>query len=70
MLRLYFVLHKFALSDPAVEEVLYDLAALRYFVGIDLCWVPAPHETTILNFRHLPFAHDLCGQMLDTSTCI
>jgi transposase, IS5 family len=66
MLRLYFVQHWFALSDPAAEDALYDSAALRRFVGIDLGRAPAPDETTILNFRHLLEQHDLCGQMLDT----
>jgi transposase, IS5 family len=65
MLRLYFVQHWFALSDPAAEDALYDSAALRRFVGIDLGRAPAPDETTILNFRHLLEAHDLCGPMLD-----
>jgi transposase, IS5 family len=66
MLRLYFVQHWFALSDPAAEDALYDSAALRRFVGIDLGLAAAPDETTILNFRHLLEQHDLCGQMLDT----
>jgi IS5 family transposase len=60
------VQHWFALSDPAAEDALYDSAALRRFVGIDLGRAPAPDETTILNFRHLLEAHDLCGPMLDT----
>jgi transposase, IS5 family len=66
MLRVYFVQHWFALSDPAAEDALYDSVALRRFVGIDLSRAPAPDETTILNFRHLLERHDLCGQMLDT----
>jgi IS5 family transposase len=66
MLRLYFVQHWFALSDPGAEDALYDSAALRRFVGIDLGRAAAPDETTILNFRHLLEQHDLCGQMLDT----
>ncbi len=66
MLRLYFVQHWFALSDPAAEDALYDSAALRRFVGIDLGRAPAPDETMILNFRHPLEQHDLCGQMLDT----
>ena len=36
MLRLYFLPQWFNLSDPAVEEALYDSAAMRGFVGIDL----------------------------------
>src|SRR5262252_8415048 len=35
MLRLYFLQHWFNLSDPAVEEALYDSQAMRHFVGID-----------------------------------
>ena len=35
MLRLYFVQPWFNLSDPGVEEALYDSAVLRQFVGID-----------------------------------
>jgi transposase, IS5 family len=61
MLRLYFVQHWFGLSDPSAEDALYNSAALHRFVGIDLGRAPAPDETTILNFRHLLEAHDLCG---------
>src|SRR5204863_9108192 len=35
MLRLYFLQHWFNLSDPAVEEALYDSSAMRHFVDID-----------------------------------
>ena len=66
LMRLYFVQHWFALSDSAAEDALYDSAALRHFVGIDLGLTPAPDETTILNFRHLLEQHDLCGKILDT----
>ena len=66
MLRVYFLQQWFALSDPAAEDALYESAPMRRFVGIDLGRAPAPDETTILHFRHLLEAHDLCGQMLDT----
>ena len=36
MLRIYFLQQWFNLSDPAVEEALYDSAVMRQFVGIDL----------------------------------
>src|SRR3989442_15551319 len=36
MLRIYFLQQWFNLSDPAVEEALYDSAVMRGFVGIDL----------------------------------
>jgi IS5 family transposase len=53
MLRIYFLQLWFNLSDPAVEEELYDSAAMRKFVGIDLGVESAPDETTICKFRHL-----------------
>jgi len=65
MLRIYFVQQWFNLSDPAVEEALYDSAALREFVGIDLGREPAPDETTVCKFRHLLEEHHLGGEMLE-----
>jgi IS5 family transposase len=66
MLRVYFLQHWFNLSDPGVEDALYESPVLRGFAGVDLGRMAAPDETTILNFRHLLEAHDLCGQILDT----
>jgi len=65
MLRVYFLQQWFALSDPGVEDAVYESSVLRRFAGVDLGRAPAPDETTILNFRHLLEEHDLCGQMLD-----
>ncbi len=59
MLRVYFLQHWFHLSDPAVEEALYDSAAMRAFTGVDLGQKPAPDETTVCRFRHLLEEHDL-----------
>jgi transposase, IS5 family len=53
MLRIHFLQAWFNLSDPAVEEALYDSEAMRGFVGIDLGQEGAPDETTICKFRHL-----------------
>ncbi|MBS0367288.1 MAG: IS5 family transposase [Proteobacteria bacterium] len=53
MLRIYFLQLWFNLSDPAVEEALYDSVAMRSFVGIDLGVEGAPDETTVCKFRHL-----------------
>jgi IS5 family transposase len=36
MLRIYFLQQWFNLSDPAVEEALYESVSLRGFVDIDL----------------------------------
>lgn len=59
MLRIHFLQHWFNLSDPAVEEALYDSNAMRAFVGIDLGQEPVPDETTICKFRHLMEEHNL-----------
>jgi transposase, IS5 family len=53
MLRVYCLQLWFNLSDPAVEEALYDSAAMRAFAGIDLGREAAPDETTVCKFRHL-----------------
>lgn len=66
MLRTYFVQQWFNLSDPGVEEALYESPALQRFIGVDLGAAPAPDETTVCRFRHLLEKHDLCGMMLDT----
>jgi transposase, IS5 family len=65
MLRIYFLQQWFNLSDPGVEEALYDSAALRQFVGIDLGREPAPDETTVCKFRHLLEEHHVGGKMLE-----
>jgi len=46
MLRIYFLQQWFNLSDPGVEEALYDASTMRNFVGIDLGREPVPDETT------------------------
>jgi len=65
MLRIYFLQQWFNLSDPAVEEALYDSVVMRDFVGIDLGREPVPDETTVCKFRHLLEEHQLGGQMLE-----
>jgi len=70
MLRIHFLQHWFNLSDPAVEEALYDSRAMREFVGIDLGREPAPDETTICKFRHRLEAHALGQEDSEHSECI
>jgi len=65
MLRIYFLQQWFNLADPAVEEALYDSAAMRGFVGIDLGREPVPDETTVCRFRHLLEEHDLGSRMFE-----
>jgi transposase, IS5 family len=59
MLRIYFLQLWFNLSDPAVEEALYESVSMRQFVGIDLGREPVADETTVCKFRHLLEKHDL-----------
>ena len=59
MLRIHCLQLWFDLSDPAVEEALYDSRAMRAFVGIDLGSEPVPDESTVMRFRHLLEAHGL-----------
>lgn len=63
MLRLHCLQQWFNLSDPAVEEALYDSRAMRQFVGIDLGREPVPDETTICKFRHLLETHRIGKQL-------
>ena len=64
MLRIYFMQHWFNLSDPGMEEALYDSRVMRDFAGIDLGEEAAPDETTILNFRHLLEAKNMGAELL------
>lgn len=64
MLRIHFLQQWYALSDPGVEEALYDSEAMRRFVGIDLGREGAPDESTVLQFRHLLERHGLAKQIL------
>ena len=66
MLRIYFVQQWFNLSDPAVEEALYDSETLRQFAGIDLGAEPVPDETTVCKFRHLLEEQNLGEEILGT----
>ena len=66
MLRIHFLQQWFNLSDPAMEEALYDMALFREFVGLDAGEDNLPDESTILQFRHLLEAHNLSSQILAT----
>lgn len=63
MLRIYFLQQWFNLSDPAVEEAVYDSTSMRAFVGIDLGREPAPDETTVCKFRHRLEKHALGNKL-------
>lgn len=59
MLKIHFLQQWYNLSDPAVEEEVYDRNSFQKFLGIDLLSQKVPDETTILNFRHLLEEHKL-----------
>ena len=52
MLRVHCVQLFYNLSDPGMEDLLYEAESVRRFVGLRLS-DSLPDETTILNFRHL-----------------
>jgi transposase, IS5 family len=66
MLRIHLVQQWFNLSDPAMEEALYDTPMFREFVGLDAGEDNLPDESTILRFRHLLEVHNLSIQILAT----
>ena len=63
MLRVHLMQNWFALSDPAMEEALYEIASMRVFAHLSLTEA-IPDETTILNFRHLLEHNDLALEIL------
>ena len=65
MLRIYFLQVWFNLSDPGVEEALYESVSMQRFAGIDLGREPVPDETTVCKFRHLLEKHDLGRQIFE-----
>ena len=64
MLRVHCVQLFYNLSDPGMEDLLYESDPVRQFVGLKLSGL-LPDETTILNFRHLLEKHKLGQGLLD-----
>jgi len=63
MLRVHLLQNWFGLSDPAMEEALYEIASMRQFARLTLT-KPIPDETTILNFRRLLEENELAPEIL------
>ena len=57
MLRIYFMQQWYGLSDPGMEDSLYDVESMRRFAGVALDAIP--DETTICKFRHFLERHGL-----------
>jgi IS5 family transposase len=70
MLKIHFMQQWFGLSDPAMEEALWETPLLRDFAGIGLDFEGVPDETTILNFRHLLEKHALGKALFDEMAAI
>ncbi len=64
MLRVHLMQNWFGLSDPAMEEALYEIVSIRNFAGLTLSG-SIPDETTILNFRRLIETNDLAASILE-----
>lgn len=62
MLRIYCLQQWFNLSDPGMEDALYDIEAMRRFAGFELGVDAIPDESTILLFRRLLERHELTDQ--------
>ena len=57
MLRIYFLQQWYGLSDPGMEDSLYDVESMRRFAGVELEAIP--DESTILKFRHFLDRHSV-----------
>lgn len=64
MLRIHFLQQWYALSDPAMEEALYDTPVMRRFAQLGGL-ADIPDETTILNFRRLLETHGLAEKLFE-----
>jgi IS5 family transposase len=63
MLRVYCLQQWYALSDPGMEDALYEIESMRRFAGFTLNEEAIPDESTILLFRHLLEKHGLTEQL-------
>jgi len=63
VVRVQLMQNWFGLSDPAMEESLYEISSMRKFAKLTLQAIP--DETTILNFRRLIETNDLAPMIFD-----
>lgn len=74
MLRIHCLQQRYSLSNPAMEDVLYEVSPMRMFSGRSLDRL-IPDQTTVLHFRHFlerhPFgrfnSHDMTSYLLRKS---
>ncbi len=65
MLRVHIMQLVYNLSDPAMEDALYEIESMRRFAGLRLS-DNLPDETTILNFRHFIEKHKFGKRLFDS----
>lgn len=65
MLRIHVMQLFYNLSDPAMEDELYEIESMRRFAGLRLA-DNIPDETTILNFRHFLEKNKFGQRLFDT----
>lgn len=53
MFKIHCLQQWFGLSDPGMEEAIYDRGSFQRFLELDILGDDVPDETTILNFRRL-----------------
>ena len=64
ILRVHCVQLFYNISDPTMDDMLYEIERVRCFTGIRLTKVP--DEGTILNFRYLLEHHGLCQVLFES----
>ena len=65
MLRVHVMQIVYNLSDPEMEDFLYEVESMRNFAKLRLS-TGIPDETTILNFRHFIETHKFGKKIFDT----
>jgi IS5 family transposase len=65
-LRIICLQQWYNLSDPGVEDAIYDRNSFQKFLSIDILTESVPDETTICNFRNLLQRHGLFEKILST----
>lgn len=63
-LRILCLQQWYNLSDPGVEDAIYDRNSFQKFLSIDILTESVPDETTICNFRNLLQEHGLFKKIL------
>ncbi|RMH10837.1 MAG: transposase, partial [Gammaproteobacteria bacterium] len=63
MLKIICLQQWYGLSDPGVEEAIYDRNSFQKFLELDLLSATVPDESTVLHFRHCLEKHGLFAEI-------